>query len=424
MDARGEVTRYALVRKIASGGMATVYLGRAPGPRGLERAVAIKVCHPHLLDAHRRAALLDEARVAARIRHPNVVATLDTVPREGTVWIVMEHVDGLTVAGLVREGGLAFDVALRIALDALAGLEAVHAIDIVHRDVSPQNILVGVDGVAKIADFGVFKGGGRVAPSTETGDLKGKLGYVAPEVYRGEPITARVDVYALGVVLWEMLAGRRLFEEDTHAAMMHRALRGWVPPLANLRDDVPAEIDGVLARALAVDPADRFASAADLARALDALPARSASHAQVGERVRLAMPASSPFVDHDSLTPNEYVTPVRPARARPRRLAAAAAATIVIACAALVVASAASFVAHRRPPANAAPAPPAAPTAASSAAATPSLAPAVIDVSELPSASAPPAPAAPAASAAKPRSRPMRVAPASPSRPFYDPEAP
>jgi eukaryotic-like serine/threonine-protein kinase len=409
MLARGAVDRYALVRKIASGGMATVYLGRASRPLGHESVVAIKVCHPHLLDAHRRAALLDEARVAARIRHPNVVATLDTVSRDDTVWIVMEHVDGLTVAGLLREGALPVDLALSIAKDTLAGLHAVHAIDVVHRDVSPQNILVGVDGVAKLADFGVFKGRERIAPSTETGDLKGKLGYVAPEVYRGETITTRVDLYALGVVLWEMLAGRRLFEEDTHAALMHRALRGWVPPLASIRGDVPAEIDGILARTLAVDPADRWASAEELARALDTLPSKSALRSTVGERVRRAMRASPPAVDHDSLTPHEYVTPVRPTRARPWRTAT----TIVAATAALSLLVATPFVVvvgKRRPPASASlPVP-----VTSAAPITAPQAPVAIAVSALPSASA--------AAPVKPRTaKPKRPVVA---KPFYDPEAP
>lgn len=349
--------RYAIDRKIASGGMASVYLARGVGPLGFERPVAIKACHPHLLDGDdRRNAFLDEARVAARIHHPNVVATLDVVVHDGTVVIVMEYVEGLTVAGLLKQAPLPVQVALRVIGDALAGLHAAHELrdeqgillGVVHRDVSPQNILVGIDGFAKLADFGVFKGSERMAPSTASGDLKGKLGYVAPEVYRGEPVTRRADVFAMGVVLWESLAGKRLFGQTTHAAVMHDSLRGNVPSLPALRDDVPAEIDGVIARALAVDPEERFATAEDFANALEALPVGVATTRVVGQLVRTAVAASVPppparlsgpredagrgsrrtddvaylSIDgragvremHELLTPSEYVTPVRAER--------------------------------------------------------------------------------------------------------------
>ncbi|MDB5217696.1 MAG: Protein kinase, partial [Myxococcaceae bacterium] len=299
--------RYEIVRKIASGGMATVYLGRGVGALGFERPVAIKACHPHLLEAGDRThVVLEEARVAALIRHPNVVATLDVTLCDGSVMIVMEYVEGLTVAGLVKaaardERPVPASIALRIAEDALAGLHAAHELrgedgrllGIVHRDVSPQNVIVGIDGFAKLADFGVFKGDTRSARVTATGEVKGKLGYVAPEVYRGEPATRRSDVYALGVMLWELCAGRRLFDEAADAATMQRVLAGAVPALSSLRSDVPYELDGVLARALALDPAERFATAEDFSRALEALPVTAASTRVVAQHVREAMPANA-----------------------------------------------------------------------------------------------------------------------------------
>jgi serine/threonine protein kinase len=348
--------RYEIVRKIASGGMATVYLGRGVGALGFQRRVAIKACHPHLLDAgDRTQSVLEEARVAALIRHPNVVATLDVALFDDAVMIVMEYVEGLTVAGLVKAAARAdhpvpVAVALRIAEDALAGLHAAHELcgedgrhlGVVHRDVSPQNVIVGVDGFAKLADFGVFKGDTRSARVTATGEVKGKLGYVAPEVYQGKPATRRSDVYALGVVLWELCAGRRLFDEAADAATMSRVLAGAVPALSSLRADVPFEIDGVLARALALDPAERFGTAEDFARALESLPVTAASTRVVAQHVRGAMDASAnasadasanastsaragsslaPTAgpDDELRTPNELITPARATRPRTAR---------------------------------------------------------------------------------------------------------
>lgn len=344
MEARGQLgpfagtsaQRYAVDRKIASGGMATVYLGRALGAHGFERRVAIKACHPHLLDDEaRRHALVDEARVAARIRHPNVVATLDVVPRDGSLLIVMEYVEGVTLAELLsNEEPLPVPVALRIVLDVLAGLDAAHALGVIHRDVSPQNVLVGAPGVAKLADFGVSKSEGRLVASTETGEVKGKLGYVAPEVYRGEPVTPRADVYAVGVVLWEALAGRRLFEGASHASVMQRVLRGTIPPLMAAREDVPMELDAVLARATARDTAGRFAGAEELARALESLAVPPAAPREVARYVRAMMKASG--VEESVPPPPLEVTPVRRATRPPGRLAVAGVA-LALATSAFVV---------------------------------------------------------------------------------------
>ena len=341
--------RYEIVRKIASGGMATVYLGRGVSALGFERPVAIKACHPHLLEAgDRTQVVLEEARIAALIRHPNVVATLDVTLCDGSVMIVMEYVEGLTVAGLVKAAARAdrpvpVSIALRIAEDALAGLHAAHELraddgrllGIVHRDVSPQNVIVGIDGFAKLADFGVFKGDTRSARVTATGEVKGKLGYIAPEVYQGEAATRRSDVYALAVVLWELCAGRRLFDEAADAATMQRVLAGSVPALSSLRSDVPYELDAALARALALDPTDRFATAEGFSRALEALALTTASTRVVAQHVRDAMAASDAHAhahvagsslaptagpDDEDRTPHELVTPVRAPRSRSSRL--------------------------------------------------------------------------------------------------------
>ncbi len=459
--------RYAIDRKIASGGHATVYLGRGLAPMGFERPVAIKVCHPHLLEGVRRPeALVDEARIAAKIRHPNVVSTLDVVVHDDTVMIVMEYVDGLTAAGLVRAAGrsdrpIPLPIALRVVCDALAGLHAAHEltddagkpVGVVHRDVSPQNVLVSTDGHAKLADFGVYKGDGRLAPSTQTGELKGKLGYVAPEVYRGEPVSRLADVYAVGVVLWELLAGRRLFDEATHAGMMHRALEGRVPALASIRDDVPAELDGIIARAMALDPADRYATAEDLARAIESLPISAASSRAVGEHVREAMVVLGERSTRDAsgpsgirpaselLTPNEYETPVQPTAGRPstgKRVAILLALAVSIAIGVALV----LLVPRNAPPAaaNAQPAPVAAPTApiaTTVAIAAPSPSPDPVVSPPVPAAKVTPrgsvdrarasdrkaSPASPGGTTASPAApAPARAAGSANNRPLYDPE--
>ncbi len=272
--------RYETLRLIASGGMASVYLGRALGAGGFERLVAIKVMHPHI--AHERdfvSMFLDEARLAARIRHPNVVPTLD-VASDGT-FIVMEYVEGASLFAISRmlreeEGALLpLPVALRIFIDGLEGLGAAHELkgadgellNIVHRDVSPQNIIVGVDGISRITDFGVAHARSRIT-STRGGQLKGKLPYMAPEQLRSEPVDRRTDVYAAGVVLWELLTGAPLFVGDSDAAIACSILDG--PPRSprELNGAVPAAVDEVCMRAILTRD-ERISSAAEFVEALE-----------------------------------------------------------------------------------------------------------------------------------------------------------
>ena len=262
--------------------MATVFLARLDGVAGFQRLYAIKRLHPHLSKEGEFVDMfLDEARLAARIHHPNVVSILEVGTSAEGYYLVMEYIEGDTAARLVARcsqagTGIPVPSAVRIALDTLFGLHAAHdltddegrPLHIVHRDVSPQNILVGIDGVSRITDFGVAHAATRLS-STRTGQLKGKLAYMAPEQAKGAPVDRRSDVFAMGVVLWELLAGKRLFKAGNDAETLNRILFAPVPTLRDAGVDVPIPVDAVVSRALARDPAERYASAADFADELE-----------------------------------------------------------------------------------------------------------------------------------------------------------
>jgi eukaryotic-like serine/threonine-protein kinase len=273
--------RYALYEKIASGGMASVHLGRLFGPSGFARTVAIKRMHPHLAeDPEFSAMFLDEARLAARIRHPNVVPTLDVVAAEGELFLVMEFVQGESLSRLIKSAiargeKIAPETATTLMAGVLHGLHAAHEatsdrgtpLEIVHRDVSPHNILVGVDGAPRLLDFGVAKAMGRIH-STREGQLKGKLSYMAPEQLRGK-VSRRTDIYAASIVLWETITLERLFPAEDEAELFELVLRGTdVPPSAH-RPGISKALDDVVLRGLSVDPQRRFATAREMARALE-----------------------------------------------------------------------------------------------------------------------------------------------------------
>lgn len=296
------VGRYALYEEIASGGMATVHFGRLLGPVGFSRTVAIKRLHPQFAkDPEFVSMFLDEARLAARIRHPNVVPTLDVVATAGELFLVMDYVQGESLSRLVR---MARDMRVHIApsmvatimAGMLSGLHAAHEaksergepLNIVHRDISPQNVLVGSDGIPRILDFGVAKAAGRIQ-TTREGQLKGKLAYMAPEQLEGD-ITRKVDIYAASVVMWEALTGQRLFTGDSEAAILGKVLSGTrVPPsslMSGSREppEVLRALDAVVLKGLERDPAGRFATARDMASEIERA-IRLAPTGDVGEWV-------------------------------------------------------------------------------------------------------------------------------------------
>lgn len=275
------IGRYVLLEELASGGMATVYIGRLVGPAGFSRTVAIKRLHPHLSkDPEFVAMLLDEARLAGRIQHPNVAATLDVVAQNGELFVVMEYLHGETLSRLLRAArsraeAIPPDVAVAILCGALQGLHAAHEakgergepLGLVHRDISPQNILVREDGTAVVLDFGVAKATGRFH-ETSDGRVKGKLPYMAPEQVRNGSLSRRTDVYAAGVVLWESLVGSRLFKGDNDGEVLERLLFGTIePPSAHAALDT--SLDKVVLKALERQPEKRFSSAREMALALE-----------------------------------------------------------------------------------------------------------------------------------------------------------
>jgi serine/threonine protein kinase len=275
--------RYETLRAIASGGMATVHLGRAVGVGGFERLVAIKIMHPHIAEEPEFVSMfLDEARLAARIRHPNVVATIDVQESETDgLFLVMEYIEGPSLKSL-RQGvwsegeQVPLAIVLRIMVDVLSGLHAAHTLkgeegeplNLVHRDVSPANVLIGADGISRITDFGVARAETRLS-STREGKLKGKIPYMPPEQLMAEPVDHRCDVYAAGVVLWENLIGRRLFKAPSEGALLQMILDGPSETPSKFNPEVPSSIDEICQRAVSREPAERFASTADFAEALE-----------------------------------------------------------------------------------------------------------------------------------------------------------
>lgn len=260
--------RYRLGGLLGRGGMAEVYEGV---DERLGRPVAVKLLRSGL---GRRPELRDrfesEARSAARLSHPNVVAVYDTGEDDGTPFLVMERLPGETLAERMAAGPVDPAWITGVAGDVLGALGAAHAAGVLHRDVKPGNILIGADGCAKVADFGIAKTAEEATDgdTTATGTLLGTPAYLAPERIDGQPATPASDLYSLGVVLYEALAGRKPFDGDTPVAVAHNVRHAEVPPLASLRGNLGPALVAVVERAMEREPAARFGSAREMAEAL------------------------------------------------------------------------------------------------------------------------------------------------------------
>lgn len=300
-------SKYALGPRLGQGGMASVHFGVVVGDLGFAKPVAIKRVHPTYGNTEQMLAhLRNEARVATRIRHPNVVPVLDVIAADEEIGIVLDYVHGEALGTLLtRAADDAFDdthvddqadtfpdhpdrqgagrraevpigVAVAVTIDVLHGLHAAHTatdesgapLSVVHRDVSPQNVLVGADGIARVLDFGIAKSESR-AQLTRDGEVKGKLQYMSPEQLGGDATTAS-DVYSAGVVLWEMLAGEHPFTDaKSQSELLSRVLQGVKSPPSARRLEVPAALDAIVMRALAAVASKRYATAEEMARALE-----------------------------------------------------------------------------------------------------------------------------------------------------------
>jgi serine/threonine-protein kinase len=279
--------RYLISRPIASGGMAQVHLGVLAD--GGSRVFALKRLHDDLTTEQQFTAMLfDEARIATSMRHRNVVTTYGAEIVDGNVCVVMEYVAGISLSQLIRAASPAAippRIAAAIVAGALRGLHAAHeAVDycgqslgVVHRDVSPQNILLGADGVPRVLDFGIAKAARRLQ-TTRAGELKGKLAYMAPEQLLSDEVDRRTDIRAAGVVLWESLTSEPLFHGESEGHTVAKVMDGCQTCPSEIAPEVPAELDAIVMRALAQYPEDRFATALDMAEALDAVFAADPVH--------------------------------------------------------------------------------------------------------------------------------------------------
>ncbi len=271
------VGRYELLMELAKGGMAELYLGRLHGVGGFTRLVAIKRILPHLAeDKVFHDMFLNEGRIAAHLSHPNICQVHELGEDAGSLFLAMEYLDGVPWDALIKRMPRNLET-LRLAAGVIAqaceGLHYAHELKdvdgtptpVIHRDVSPQNLFVTVDGVCKVLDFGVSKMM-KDGPRTRTGVLKGKLPYMSPEQIQAEQLDARSDVFALGVCLWEALTGNSLFDRDSDFLIWKAITEDPIPPLAS--GGMPAAIDAVISSALARDRTRRFRSARALGEAL------------------------------------------------------------------------------------------------------------------------------------------------------------
>jgi len=276
--------RYKVLERIAAGGMAEVFRAESAGLEGFKKLVAIKRVLPHLSEKKQFIGMfLDEARVCAHLSHSNCVQVFDIGVGDNTYFIVMEFVDGSDLKGVIEQRKklnqpFPVEEATLICVRICEGLAYAHeltdgkgrSLHIVHRDMSPPNVLLTRHGEVKIVDFGLAKANSQLEHS-EPGIIKGKFGYLSPEAAQGQPVDPRTDVFAVGIILWELLAGRRLFLGDTDLETVRMVQRAEIPPLRQFNPKVPPELERLLHKSLAQDPAKRYQTAREFGRDLNGI---------------------------------------------------------------------------------------------------------------------------------------------------------
>lgn len=274
--------RYKVIEKIASGGMAEVFRAESAGLEGFKKTVAIKRVLPHLSEKKQFIGMfLDEARVSAQLSHSNCVQVFDIGVGDNTYFIVMEYVDGADLKAIIESQRqstrqMPAEVACLICVRICEGLAYAHELmdaeghpmNIVHRDMSPPNVLVTRFGEVKIVDFGLAKANSQLERS-EPGIIKGKFSYLSPEAALGQPIDQRTDIFAVGIILWELLSGRRLFLGETDLETVRQVQKAEIPPIRQFNNAVTPELERVLKRGLAADPTQRYQSAREFGRDLN-----------------------------------------------------------------------------------------------------------------------------------------------------------
>lgn len=275
--------KYRLIAELGHGGMAEVYLAVVQGPAGFNKLVVIKQIRPQLAtDPEFLSMFLDEARLAARLSHPNVVQTNEVGQEGDRYFIAMEYLEGQPLNRVLhrigRDGGLTLSMHLRIIIDMLTGLHHAHELtdfdgtplNVVHRDVTPHNVFVTYDGQVKVVDFGIAKAMNSSA-ETRLGVVKGKVAYMAPEQARGERVDRRADIFSAGVMLWEAATGRRLWKGIPDLTVLHRLINGDIPSPRDIDPEVPEGLEKIVMKSLALRREDRYSTAVEQATALEEL---------------------------------------------------------------------------------------------------------------------------------------------------------
>jgi serine/threonine protein kinase len=321
--------RYRLIHRLAKGGMAELFLARAEGPGGFEKTLALKRILPQLAeDPSFVAMFLSEVKLASRLHHTNIVQIVDCGRTGGSYYLVMEYIDGPNLRGLARSAsGLGLSMPLElcawILAEACEGLAYAHEfcdpatgkpLGLVHRDISPDNILVSREGAVKVVDFGIAKAAGQVH-RTQTGMIKGKLPYMAPEQLRAQLLDRRVDVYALGIVFYELLTGRKPFDATTEASIARAILVEPLIPAVKRRPDLPRAVQLILQRALARNRDQRYPDCRALQADLEAFirsrgqPMGSSQLARFVSRLTAAPAAPAPEQTEEETTTELLTAP-------------------------------------------------------------------------------------------------------------------